>query len=87
MESPNGANSPRDNFEQGPPSGEGNEDNAMDVELEITASAAEVRISHTITMLSPMTATILQSPWIPELEALFDDVRKIAKSSAIDVTG
>ncbi|KAG6378421.1 transcription factor/nuclear export subunit protein 2-domain-containing protein [Boletus reticuloceps] len=62
-----GANTPRDNFEK-PPLVEGNEDNAMDVELEITTPAAE-------------------SPWIPELEALFDDVRKIAKSNAIDVIG
>ncbi|KAF8138151.1 hypothetical protein EV363DRAFT_1292738 [Boletus edulis] len=68
MESPSGANTPRDNFEQKPPLVEGNEDNAMDVELEITTPAAE-------------------SPWIPELEALFDDVRKIAKSNAIDVIG
>jgi THO complex subunit 2 len=29
----------------------------------------------------------LQSPWIPDLEALFNDVRKIAKNSALDVIG
>lgn len=28
-----------------------------------------------------------ESPWIPELEELFEDVRKIAKSNAIDVIG
>ncbi|KAI6151770.1 transcription factor/nuclear export subunit protein 2-domain-containing protein [Pisolithus tinctorius] len=33
------------------------------------------------------TIPTAESPWIPELEALFDDVRKIAKSNAIDVIG
>ncbi|KAL4082005.1 transcription factor/nuclear export subunit protein 2-domain-containing protein [Scleroderma yunnanense] len=28
-----------------------------------------------------------ERPWIPELEALFDDVRKVARSNAIDVIG
>ena len=43
MESPSGANTPRDNSEQKPSMVEGNEDNGMDVELEINTSAAEVR--------------------------------------------
>ncbi|KAG9317173.1 transcription factor/nuclear export subunit protein 2-domain-containing protein [Chiua virens] len=33
------------------------------------------------------TTPVAESPWIPELEALFDDVRKVAKSNAIDVIG
>lgn len=86
MESPSGANTPRDNFEQKPPLVE-NEDNAMEVELEITTPAAEVRPPYGIDMFVTVTIATLQSPWIPELEALFEDVRKIAKSSAIDVIG
>ncbi|KAF9224309.1 hypothetical protein BS17DRAFT_779623 [Gyrodon lividus] len=68
MESPSGANTPRDTSEQKPLTVEGTEDTAMDVEPEMVTPAAD-------------------SPWIPELEALFDDVRKIAKSSALDVIG
>lgn len=56
MESPSGANTPRDNSEQKPSLVEG-EDNAMDVELEITTHAAEVRTPNMIKMLSAMTVT------------------------------
>lgn len=59
MESPSGANTPRDNSEHKPPLVEGNEDNAMDVELEITTPAAEVRTPYMIKMLSAMTVTVL----------------------------
>lgn len=87
MDSPSGTNTPRDNSEQKPSLVEGNEDNAMEVEMETVAPASEVRRLYDIELFGPMTVAKFQSPWIPELEALFDDVRKIAKSSAIDVIG
>jgi len=59
MESPSGANTPRDSSEQKPPLAEGNEDNAMDVELEVTTPAAEVCILYMIKMCSAMTVTVL----------------------------
>lgn len=58
MESPSGANTPRDNSEQ-KPLVEGNEDNAMEVELEVTTPTAEVRRPYVIEMLGAMTMTIL----------------------------
>ncbi|KAG1857214.1 transcription factor/nuclear export subunit protein 2-domain-containing protein [Suillus tomentosus] len=33
------------------------------------------------------TSAPSESPWIPDLEALFDDVKQIAKNSALDVIG
>ncbi|KAG2361997.1 transcription factor/nuclear export subunit protein 2-domain-containing protein [Suillus spraguei] len=33
------------------------------------------------------TPAASESPWIPDLEALFDDVKQIAKNSALDVIG
>lgn len=59
MESPSGANTPRDSSEQKPPLVEGNEDNAMDVELEITTPAAEVCTPYMIKILGAMTVTVL----------------------------
>lgn len=59
MESPSGPNTPRDNSEQKPPLVEGNEENALEVELETTTSAAEVRRPYLIEMFGPMTITVL----------------------------
>lgn len=61
MESPSGANTPRDNSEQKPPLVEANEDNVMEVELEITTSAAEVRRPFVIEMSSAMTNSLVES--------------------------
>lgn len=58
MESPSGPNTPRDNSEQKPPLVEGNEDNAMEVELEVTTPTAEVRRPYMIEMLSAMTIPV-----------------------------
>ncbi|KAG1756059.1 transcription factor/nuclear export subunit protein 2-domain-containing protein [Suillus lakei] len=37
--------------------------------------------------LTTATPAPSESPWIPDLEALFDDVKQIAKNSALDVIG
>lgn len=55
MESPSGANTPRDNPEQKPPLVEVNDDNAMEVELEIATPVAEVRLPYATEMLSAIT--------------------------------
>lgn len=57
MESPSGVNTPRDTSEQKPPLTEGNEDGTMDVELEVTSPAAEVRTPYKIKMCGAMTVT------------------------------
>ncbi|KAG1874783.1 transcription factor/nuclear export subunit protein 2-domain-containing protein [Suillus subalutaceus] len=39
------------------------------------------------TEVTTATPAPSESPWIPDLEALFDDVKQIAKNSALDVIG
>lgn len=54
-------------------------------------SPAEVRIASNVSscwhapLLTPLV--FFQSPWVPEIKALFDDVKKIAPKAAYDIIG
>ncbi|KIK99679.1 hypothetical protein PAXRUDRAFT_822444 [Paxillus rubicundulus Ve08.2h10] len=50
-------------------------------------SATEITDDTAMDVEPGMPTPAAESPWIPELETLFDDVRRIAKSSAPDVIG
>jgi THO complex subunit 2 len=48
--------------------------------------APEVGSPH-LTWFLPLTVDLFQSPWVPEIKALFDDVKKVAPKAAYDIIG
>ena len=62
-------------------------DVVMESAEEKSATAPEVRCARCRRLLGQRVTGRLQSPWLPELAALFDDVRKIAPGNAAEVIG
>lgn len=76
-----------DSVEVKPPVEEKQEDVAMEVEPVPAASTAQApEVSQTRTLCHSKLIHS-QSPWLPELSALFDDIKKIAPGNAYEVIG
>jgi len=62
-----------------------------DSQASAVSPAPEVRIASNVSSCwdAPLLTLLVffQSPWVPEIKALFDDVRKIAPKAAYDIIG
>ena len=62
-----------------------------DSQASAVSPAPEVRIASNVSTCwhAPLLTLLVffQSPWIPEIKALFDDVKKIAPKAAYDIIG
>jgi THO complex subunit 2 len=58
-----------------------------DSQAPTVSPAPEVSAEYFSLGYPPLTASCFQSPWVTEIRALFDDVKKIAPKAAYDVIG
>ena len=62
-------------------------ESSMDVDPVIPPPPLQKDEVRSITILRPPLTNFFQSIWLPELSALFEDIRKIAPGDAYDVIG